>query len=374
MGKVEAFTLEGLELWFNSSDHLPPHVHIKRRGKWEIRVFFLDCTDSKVGIRAEMGQEGSAGSDSGHHPQSRCGTSDGITQRMGAKSMQVNLNATNTTAPELTVLEHDSHTASVVRDCRRFRILRRPDRRTAGQARNVFVLVSATELPDVSQFVSVVNRRHQLRALLVRDDVEPNSITQMFERARLRMMRNTIVHSDPSIPRRVLTAWAHNAQTQLIAKASVSKHHLFVLSCALQPYELAFDSMAALKCIPEAERARFTVDEDGSYIHWPGPDVHIDLDAIRVAVDPRARAKAVAAKARHDARYGAAIAKLRLTKGLKQSDIKGLSERQVRRIEKGQGTTSGALRRLAAAHDVDLEEYLRQVAANLSLSNSRENN
>lgn len=279
--------------------------------------------------------------------------------------MQLNVNAASATAPELTVLAHGPRSGSVVRDNRRFRVLRQPDQESAGHARNVFVLVSATELPHVSDFVSAVNRRNQLRALMVRDDVEPSSIPQMFERAHLRMTRNTIVHSDDSVPRRVLTAWAHHAQDQLIAKASVSKDLLFVLSCALQPYEVAFDDMAALKCIPKTERERFIVDEDGSYVHWPGPDIHVDLDAIRVAVDPTARAKAVAAKARQDARYGAAIARFRLAKGLKQSEIEGLSERQVRRIEKGEGTSSEALRRLAAAHRMDLDEYLREVAENL---------
>ena len=41
MGQLDAFSLAGLQLWFNSSDHQPPHFHAKRRGEWEIRVFFL---------------------------------------------------------------------------------------------------------------------------------------------------------------------------------------------------------------------------------------------------------------------------------------------------------------------------------------------
>ena len=48
MGKVEAFTIEGLKVWINSSDHLPQHIHIAMRGKWEIRVFFLECTDGDL--------------------------------------------------------------------------------------------------------------------------------------------------------------------------------------------------------------------------------------------------------------------------------------------------------------------------------------
>lgn len=57
MGKVEAFTLEGLELWFNSSDHDPPHIHVKLRGKWEIGVFFLMCTDSWLEFNRKWGKK-----------------------------------------------------------------------------------------------------------------------------------------------------------------------------------------------------------------------------------------------------------------------------------------------------------------------------
>lgn len=48
MGRVDAVVLEGLDLWFNSSDHLPPHFHARRRGEWEIRVYFLLCTDDEL--------------------------------------------------------------------------------------------------------------------------------------------------------------------------------------------------------------------------------------------------------------------------------------------------------------------------------------
>jgi len=43
LGKVESITIEGLDLWFNSSDHLPPHLHASKTGHWEIRVFILEC-------------------------------------------------------------------------------------------------------------------------------------------------------------------------------------------------------------------------------------------------------------------------------------------------------------------------------------------
>jgi hypothetical protein len=299
-------------------------------------------------------------------PESRFAASSRIVSGVGEKSMQAGKNLTHRIAPPLTVLMYGHQTESIVRNKGSFRVLRKPDQQNAGNAKNVFVLVAATELRHVSDFISTVNRRNQLRALLVSEDVEASSIPQMFERAHLRMIRNTIVHAGDTIPRRVLTAWAHKAQDQLVAKAAVSENRLFVLSCRLQQYEAAFDEMPALKRIPRSERAKFVVDENGSYLHWPGPDIHIDLDAIRVAKDPTARANTLVEKARHDSRFGAAIARLRVAKGLKQSDIKGISERQVRRIEKGEGTTSEALGLLAAAYRMNLDDYLKAVADKVS--------
>ncbi len=42
MAKLECFVVPGIELWFFSQDHLPPRFHAKRKGKWEVRVFFLE--------------------------------------------------------------------------------------------------------------------------------------------------------------------------------------------------------------------------------------------------------------------------------------------------------------------------------------------
>jgi hypothetical protein len=273
--------------------------------------------------------------------------------------MQVELNSS---PPDMTVLVHGAGSEEAVPDEKGIRVVRQPRSQIAGRARNLFVLVSALELPCVAEFVSIANRRHQLRALFVRDVTDARWLPQLFERAGLRTLRNTLVHSDLTVPRRVLTAWSHGAQSELIADANVAGDCLFVISCALDRYEVPFGEMPALKRLPEAERAAFEIDEDGSFIHWPASDIHVDIDAIRAALDPEWRAKALAARAARDRRYGAAIAKLRVARGLKQSDVAGLSERQVRRIEKGEGTTYESLRLLAAAHGMEISDYLHEVA------------
>jgi hypothetical protein len=48
MSKLECFTIEGIELWFFSSDHQPPHFHAKLKGQWEVRVYFLAFERSEM--------------------------------------------------------------------------------------------------------------------------------------------------------------------------------------------------------------------------------------------------------------------------------------------------------------------------------------
>ena len=48
MGRIGEFNIEGLQAFFRSSDHRPPHFHVKKAGKWEIRVYIL--TSSKNGL------------------------------------------------------------------------------------------------------------------------------------------------------------------------------------------------------------------------------------------------------------------------------------------------------------------------------------
>ena len=48
MPKVQAFAISGLDVRFYSSDHLPPHIHVRDVGEWEIRVYFLLCTERRL--------------------------------------------------------------------------------------------------------------------------------------------------------------------------------------------------------------------------------------------------------------------------------------------------------------------------------------
>lgn len=66
---------------------------------------------------------------------------------------------------------------------------------------------------------------------------------------------------------------------------------------------------------------------------------------------------------RYDKRNGTAIRAIREAHGLKQPDVPGITDRQLRRVELGQqSATKGTLEALAKAHSLSLEEYVERVA------------
>lgn len=242
-----------------------------------------------------------------------------------------------------------------------FPVLRTKSLQAARRYNHLFVLCSALHLPQSAKFVSAMNRQHRLQALFVRTEV-PALLPQMLERAGLRSIRNMLVHSDWSVPKRVLTAWLRNAQAELIAEATVAGDRLIVVSCEPKTYEVGFDQMPALKKVQPRDRGSFELADDGSFIHWPSADIHLDLDAIRAVIDPKWRKKSERVRQTHGREYGRAIAALRREHGLTQTDIAGISERQLRRIEESGAVSVRTMELLARAHQMRLSDYLDAVA------------
>ncbi len=233
-------------------------------------------------------------------------------------------------------------------------------------ARDIFVLTSVADLPTVSDFVRAANQRNHLRTLFVREDDNAQFLPQMLYEAKLKSSRNILVHSTKDVPKRVLTAWSLGCPDQLIADAQVVGEEFFVMACDHNLFRVGFAEMSALESIPSQQRSSFTISSEGSYIHWPEVDVHIDLDAIRYLKDETWRKKKDREQLMYDLRFGEAVAALRKQYGVKQADIRGLSERHVRRIEKGERTKIDTLAILARSHGLPLKEYLDEIAEMLS--------
>jgi hypothetical protein len=295
----------------------------------------------------------------------RSSESAGATHGMGTKSMHRTIAAGQNGGYALVRCD-DNPNGDIPSE---FPVLRRKSVQAARRYQHLFVLCSALHLPESAKFVSEMNREHRLQALFVRTDT-PTLLPQMLDRAGLHSIRNMLVHSDSSVPKRVLTAWLRNAQAELVAEATVAGHRLIVVSCEPRTYEVGFDEMPALRKVQPRDRESFELAEDGSFIHWPSADIHLDLDAIRAVIDPKWRKKSERIRQMHGREYGVAMAVLRKDHRLRQTDIAGVSERQLRRIEESGAVSVRTIELLARAHRMTLPHYLDAVARKLRAATS----
>lgn len=166
--------------------------------------------------------------------------------------------------------------------------------------------------------------------------------------------------------KRILAAWQTGASEQLIAKATVLEDSLLVTDCALQTWEIPFQQLPILAKLSPENRGEFEIDEDGSYLYWPSDDIHMDMEALRAIVDPELRVRLRAERAIYDQKFGEAVAAVRKAHHIKETDIPGISSHQIRCIEKGEHPKLETLRKLSQAHGLTVNEYMEEIAANLS--------
>ena len=101
---------------------------------------------------------------------------------------------------------------------------------------NLFVLASALALPEVSDIIHRANRLKHLRGLLIDQGHDSNWAPTMLDRAGLRTLRNTLVHSEAKVFQRILNAWRLGARGRLPGSrgdGSVSERH-WRLICSSQ--------------------------------------------------------------------------------------------------------------------------------------------
>ncbi|MFL5383871.1 MAG: hypothetical protein ACJ8GN_15225 [Longimicrobiaceae bacterium] len=89
-----------------------------------------------------------------------------------------------------------------------------------------------------------------------------------------------------------------------------------------------------LAALSADERGAFEIDADGAYLHWPARDLHVGVSQLLQATDP-AFATGIEIERNSNDLGGRALRSIREERGVRQIDVPGLSERQVRRIEDG---------------------------------------
>ena len=145
--------------------------------------------------------------------------------------------------------------------------------------------------------------------------------------------------------------------------AKIEGDILRVVSPDFRRLEVPVSRIPNLESANRATLEDFKIDSDGSYIFWPKLDVHLGWEQLEQIVNPESALKARQKAHVFNVRYGNAIRRVREEAGIAYLDITGISEKQLRRIEKGDSRlTTNAAEALAAAHKLSPNEYLNKVA------------
>lgn len=239
---------------------------------------------------------------------------------------------------------------------------------------HLLVLVEATEIGEADwlrRLRSVKSRRKSF--LVFSAGVPCQGMPERVARLHIRdPERVHLAHADSdsewrAIIQRLLCAFAAGQEDgERILDAWWEGDCLAVISPRFKRLRVPLAKLRPLRRQPRERLEKFEIDEDGAFIYWPLLDVHLGWEQFAQATDPEAYLKVRQKSAAFNERYGAAIRAMRRQRGLRQSDIRGLTARQVGRIERGRcRATHAALSKLARTHGLSTSDYLARVAERL---------
>jgi hypothetical protein len=168
--------------------------------------------------------------------------------------------------------------------------------------------------------------------------------------------------ADVGAVRRFVVASARGEPALGIVDAYVWGDALTVVTGDLEARSFPVSKVGILAGMPAEERAGFEIDEDGSFLHWPARDVHLGVSQLLQAVDPMYLVDVAIERNAADL-TGAALRTIREEKKLRQADVPGLSERQVRRVEDGISRLRvETARKFASAFGMEVGELVDEIA------------
>lgn len=200
----------------------------------------------------------------------------------------------------------------------------------------------------------------RVKGLLIKDENSSNSYEDILDVLNLsKFKKNTLEFKNNDELKRIAWAIEIGAQADLIADFRIINNRLILIkSCGFERILLKVSEINALKDLSAKELMNFSIDEHGSYVHWPDADIHLDLESFRIAKNPKLLLKIH----KNDKKFGKAIRELREKCNLNQNEL-GLSDKQVRRFESGESRpTLAALKKMAEKHSMPIDRYLNELA------------
>ena len=169
-----------------------------------------------------------------------------------------------------------------------------------------------------------------------------------------------------SLLERLVSGLEADDEQERILDARVEDGILHVVSPNFDRLDVPTAQIPALRNAEVSKLQDFEIDDDGAFIYWPELDVHLGWSQLHQLVSPEAALKASQKSEAFNKRYGKAVQKVRQSAGLKPSEVPGLSEKQLGRVERGEcRLTSNAIEALSKAHKLAPNEYMRKLAETL---------
>ena len=175
-----------------------------------------------------------------------------------------------------------------------------------------------------------------------------------------------------SVLQRLASGLEADETEERILDARIENGVLRVISPRFERLDVPLTEIPVLAKHDPSKVGAFKIDEDGAFLYWPQLDVHLGWIQLQQAVCPKAALKASQKSQQFNKRYGKAVQFLRAQAGLSRSEIAGISEKQLGRIENGEcRLTSNAIEALAKAHRLSPNEYMKKLASVAEVKNNR---
>lgn len=175
---------------------------------------------------------------------------------------------------------------------------------------------------------------------------------------------------DESVVKRLVIALSRSAPWEGILDAYVLAESLVVVLGDMSVREFPVQHLPKVSRMEPDAFGRFEIDPAGSFLHWPESDVHLGPSQLLQAVDPMYLAD-IEIKRYEMEKISLVIHDMRTERLLKQTDIEGLSDRHVRRLENEEiRLTVDAAEKLARSFRMNLSEFLDELSRRVTVLQS----
>lgn len=198
-------------------------------------------------------------------------------------------------------------------------------------------------------------------------DVPEQAMLRLASRLRLHKPDQRLqVCRDPSVVKRLVIALKRSVPWEGILDAYVLEDSLVMVLGDMSVRKFPVGRLPKVRGLEPAVVKQFEIDSAGSYLHWPDADVHMGPSQMLQAVDPIYLSEVEIRRYQME-NVSQALFDMRNDRRLKQTEIPGLSERHVRRLEKEKARlTVEAANKFADAFELTLSEFLDELSERIT--------